>query len=279
MPPLVLPASVRRWIVRFGYDGSEFSGWARQPGLQTVEGVIRSGLASRGIAPSPEEARLEVASRTDRGVSARGNVLALRTSIPGESLLRRLNTIAPEIYFTAAARVSSEFRVRRAIRRTYRYFEAGPTRDLGALSRAARLFQGRVDARSFGRGLPSRTPQWRTVESVSLRGLDRGQEVEVKAPSFVWGMVRKIIGALREVDAGRLSLSRLEAAIGGASRLTLPLAEPEGLVLWSVEYPKVRWESVWNGPNRHQARFAAEAREAHWRRASTLRALFDPWPP
>jgi hypothetical protein len=126
-------------------------------------------------------------------------------------------------------------------------------------------------------------PQWRIVDSVALESVPGGTVVEVRAPSFVWGMVRKIVGALREVESGRLSLSRLEAAIRGEDRLTLPLAEPDGLVLWSVEFPDVRWEAVWQGPNRHQVAFAARSREVIWRRGSVMAALFGnasgaPWP-
>jgi len=66
-------------------------------------------------------------------------------------------------------------------------------------------------------------------------------------------MVRKVVAALREVDAGRLTLPRLNASLAGSERLTLPLAEPEPLVLWRVEYD-VPWQFFWGGPNRHQAR-------------------------
>jgi tRNA U38,U39,U40 pseudouridine synthase TruA len=188
-------------------------------------------------------------------------------------LLRRLNAISPELFFTAAAPIPPEFRVRAATRRVYRYFDPSPAVDPDGWRRAARLFQGPVDVRSFGRGIPARSPQWRTVESVVVEPIGDGQRIDVRAPSFVWGMVRKIVGALREVDQGRLPLSRLEAAIAGKARLTLPMAEPEGLVLWEVEYP-LEWETPWGGPNRHQASFARTTRDGLWRREEVLAALF-----
>lgn len=96
--------------------------------------------------------------------------------------------------------------------------------------------------------------------------------IEVRAPSFVWGMVRKIVAALREVDAERLSIARLRDAVEGATRLPLPLAEPEPLVLWEVEYP-MAWEHVWTGPNLHQARSLELARTALWVRDHVLKAV------
>ncbi|ANS80327.1 tRNA pseudouridine synthase A [Serinicoccus hydrothermalis] len=56
------------------YDGTDFSGWARQPGLRTVEETLALALATvlRGDPP-----RLTVGGRTDAGVHARGSVCHL----------------------------------------------------------------------------------------------------------------------------------------------------------------------------------------------------------
>jgi len=264
-----------RWLVRFGYDGAGFSGWARQPGLRTVEEVIREGLRLRGVAVSLPEARLEVASRTDRGVSARANALTVSTRLSAPQLLHRLNAISPELFFTAASSVPPGFRVRAAKRRVYRYFEVGAGPASGAWEKACRLFRGPVDVRSFGRGLSVVAPVWRSVDSVTTEPRGDGRVLEVRAPSFVWGMVRKIVGALREVELGRLTLQDLESALQGHRRLTLPLAEPEGLVLWEVEYPSVRWESRWPGPTRHQAAYFARLDQALWRRQAVVTTLID----
>ena len=77
-----------RWLVRFGYDGRSFAGWARQPGLRTVEGELLRGLVRLGVVPSADAARVAVASRTDRGVSARANAFVLSTDLPSRVLLR-----------------------------------------------------------------------------------------------------------------------------------------------------------------------------------------------
>jgi tRNA pseudouridine38-40 synthase len=259
-------------LVRFGYDGAPFAGWARQPGLRSVEGEIRRGLGRVGI--DVAASGLEVASRTDRGVSARANALALRAPTTGTELLRRLNGIDPDLVFTAAAPIPEEFRVRRATRRVYRYYDGGPCPDAASRDAAARLFVGTVDVRSFGRSIASDAPAWRTVESVVVVPEGEASRIEVRAPSFVWGMVRKIVGALREVDAGRLTLPRLRAALAGTARLTLPMAEPEPLVLWEVEYDRP-WTVRWPGPTRAQRAAARTHRHATWARARVLEALAE----
>lgn len=243
-----------RWLVRFGYDGLGFAGWARQPGLRTVEGALREGIPRTGVALTIEEARLTVASRTDRGVSARANALTLQSGLPPTAVLRALNGIAPDIFFSAIAPVPDDFSARAATARWYRYFEPSEGHDIARWKEAATRFQGEVDVRSFGRDLAADRPALRRIDSVRVRRSgSHWLWVDVRGPSFVWGMVRKIIAALRKIGAGTLALARLEAALRGEERLTLPLAEPEGLVLWEVVYP-VRWYREWDGPTRAQSR-------------------------
>ena len=247
-----------RWLVRFGYDGAGFAGWARQPGLRTVEGVLREGIPRTGVAATTEAGGLAVASRTDRGVSARGNALTLSSSLPAAGVLRALNGIAPEVFFTAISEVAPDFSARAATRRWYRYFEPAEGHRLERWQEAAAKFRGEVDVRSFGRDMPVERPALRAIEEVRVRRSGtRWLMVDVRGPSFVWGMVRKLVASLRQVDNGTLSLARLEAALRGDERLTLPLAEPEGLVLWDVSYP-VKWTRWWEGPNRVQKRYLTE---------------------
>ena len=226
----------------------------------------------RGIAPSALSARIGVASRTDRGVSAVGNALTLTSFFSPTALLRALNGAEPDIAFTAATAVPESFRVRAAIRRVYRYFQPADAHDFHEWQEAARRFSGPIDVRSFGRALPAGAPVWRTVESVIVTPRPGGAVVEVRAPSFVWGMVRKIVAALREVETGRISIDRLDAALHGRTRLTLPMAEPEFLVLWDVEYA-LAWEHHWTGPNRHQLAYEKSTRDNLWARREVLDAF------
>ncbi|HTT74050.1 MAG TPA: hypothetical protein VMG99_07935 [Thermoplasmata archaeon] len=279
VPPTALGARYRtgptqRWLVRFGYDGGNFHGWARQPGLRTVEGELRRGLGRHRISPTAEAADLRVASRTDRGVSARANALTLRTDLPAEALLSALNGIAPDLFFDAATPVGDAFRVRGAVSRTYRYFDPPRSQDLARWRAGAALLTGAIDVRSFGRAVPSHRPVVRTVDSIRIERVGEGLRIDLTAPSFVWGMVRKLVAALREVDAGRLPLERLGAAAAGATRLTLPLAEPEALVLWDVAYP-LAWPYRSPGPNRAQVRWADASRAGLWTRTRLVEALED----
>src|SRR6185295_9443261 len=102
------------------YDGSGFRGWARQPGLRTVQGELETALAT--VLREPVE--LTVAGRTDTGVHALGQVASFElTAEPPGDLARRLNGVGPDdVAVTAAAVVAEGFDARRDARaRGYRY--------------------------------------------------------------------------------------------------------------------------------------------------------------
>src|SRR6476659_2077895 len=102
------------------YDGAGFRGWAKQPGLRTVQGELETALAT--VLREPVE--LTVAGRTDTGVHALGQVASFQTSIePPEDLTRRLNGLGPDdLAVTAATVVADGFDARRdAKARSYRY--------------------------------------------------------------------------------------------------------------------------------------------------------------
>ncbi|HTZ61354.1 MAG TPA: hypothetical protein VMC82_01745 [Thermoplasmata archaeon] len=264
--------------MRFGYDGAGFRGWARQPGQRTVEGEIRRGLVQLDAIRPADLAAVEVASRTDRGVSARANALVVPSELDAGSLLERMNAIDPEIFFSATVEVDSTFRVRAARRRIYRYFDPTPDPDLARRREVAAFFAGSIDVRSLGRGIPGSSPVRRWVESVTVRPLGRGSMFEVRAPSFVWGMVRKIVGSVRAAEAGRLDVAQLRDALAGRVRLSLPMAESDPLVLWDVEYP-LRWTAQWSGRRPAQLRHWRAVRAAEWARGYVLRSLEGGSPP
>ena len=258
--------------MRFGYDGSGFDGWARQPGRRTVEGEILEGLVRLGIVPDASGAELSVGSRTDRGVHARANALVLRVPIPGDALLKALNGISPEIRFTRACEVAESFRPRSARFRWYRYFERPSRAVPPSWARAAAALVGRIDIRSFARSVPPGRPVWRTLDRVQPRVASGWLILDVQARAFAWGMVRKIVAALREVEAGRLTLAALSEAARGERPIPLPMADPARLVLWETAYPvDWRWED--RSLRRHQDHYLREEVMRAGARTRILRAV------
>jgi tRNA pseudouridine38-40 synthase len=230
------------------YDGTGFHGWAAQPGLRTVEGVVRDALAE--IFASFGE--LAVAGRTDRGVHATGQVASVEVvgGPPPERAVEALNTRLPEdVAVVAAEEAARAFHARHSARsRTYRYriwrrrarspFEAGrslwfPHRlDEHALSASAELIVGEHDFRAF---TPTETEHEVFVRSVLAAEWHRrgdALELEITADSFLRHMVRTLVGTMLE-----RGLDDLRSLLAGRPRADAgSTAPPWGLYLEHVEY-------------------------------------------
>ena len=134
-----------RYVLKFGYNGRGFSGYARQPGLRTVEGDIIQALNKSQIILDLDGARFQSASRTDKGVSARGNVISLNTEFRKEAILDALNAHLKYIRFYGLAEVDDGFNPRHASQRWYRYLLIDEEIDKEKIKEAAKIFVGEHD--------------------------------------------------------------------------------------------------------------------------------------
>lgn len=234
------------------YDGTGFRGWAKQPGLRTVQGELETALAT--VLREPVE--LTVAGRTDTGVHARGQVASFQTTAePPGDLVRRLNGIGPrDIGVTAATVVAEGFDARRDARsRTYRYrlqarsapnpFEQmralwWPHRiDFEGLEACASALPGHHDFTAF---TPTQTDHVRFDRDVLAAAWRRSGdllEFEVTADSFMRNMVRVLVGTMLEVSSSRRTVDSFTALLKGGKRSQAgETAPPHGLYLMSVAY-------------------------------------------
>ncbi len=218
-----------RVALKIAYDGRKFYGHQRQPDRRTVEGECLAALRSARILTDPREAFFRSASRTDRGVSALGNVIAFDTAFRPEPAVGAFNDRARDVWAWAAAEVPDSFHPRHARERWYRYvlLERVPE---GRLREAAQLFVGTHDFRSFC-SEPLASPF--TLDCVEVSRAGHATLVDVRARSFRRGMVRRIVAGM--LAAARGDAQEVRATLAGV-RHDFGSVPPEPLVLMDVGY-------------------------------------------
>lgn len=233
------------------YDGSDFRGFARQPGQRTVEGVLRDALGR--VLDGPPE--ISVAGRTDAGVHAEGQVVSFPAEAEPDRVMRAVNAmLAPEVVVRAALRAPEGFDARRsATAREYRYrlrtsdipdpftaryeWQRPGSYSLTSMRRAARLLRGQRDFASFCRAPKDGGSTVRTLERLTVRRRADILEIRARADSFLHQMVRSLVGTLAAVGDGGLEAESMPAVLDARSRSAAgPVAPPDGLTLLSVTY-------------------------------------------
>jgi tRNA pseudouridine38-40 synthase len=240
------------------YDGTDFIGWARQPGLRTVQEEVERALHTvLGETPATgEPLTLTVAGRTDRGVHAWGQVAGYAHEAVDP---RRLNSLLPEdVSILAAEPAPAGWDARRAaVSRTYcyrlltrrsrsalerRYALWWPrSLDRDALDECAQALLGTHDFTAF---TPTETDHVRFERNVlSAQWRPNGDMLElwIEADTFMRHMVRILVGTMLEVASGQRTLAQFQRLLGGRPRVEAgPTALPHGLALASVAYPTDR---------------------------------------
>ncbi|HVO77656.1 MAG TPA: tRNA pseudouridine(38-40) synthase TruA [Methanomassiliicoccales archaeon] len=223
-----------RAAVKIAYDGRQFMGSQRQPGGCTVEDEVIRCLRKIKAIESPEKARFRTASRTDRGVSALGNVVAFDTSFDMDHLLQALNSQSDSVFFLGLAKVPASFSPRRAQQRWYRYFHPIGGIDVERLRSALELFEGDHDFKRFCK--PEGRETTRRIESIEAFPLGEFVVIDFRAREFLRNLIRRIVAASALVGKGKATLDDVREALEGKER-SFGLAPSEDLVLVDVEYP------------------------------------------
>ena len=262
MEPTLNPESgYLRFRIDFSYDGTDFSGWARQPDQRTVQGEMETAIS--GLTRNKVE--LIVAGRTDAGVHATFQVahvdLPERDKYGKEwktqDLVYRLNRMLPEeIRITSISLAPAFFHARfSALRRTYIYKIADGQRQVDPLKRfdivpwyrhldisrmndASSRLLGEHDFATFCKPGGSGTTIRRLEKFHWERVGDGTLIATVAADAFCYSMVRNIVGAVVCVGEGRFEPEWISALLQNKTRVSESMVFPaRGLTLVGVDYP------------------------------------------
>lgn len=236
------------------YDGSGYSGFARQAEARSIAAELETALETLLGHP----VRLVAAGRTDAGVHATGQVVSFTTGsdfpmkrLPiAVSALLRERGIAVVRAVTRAAGFSARFD---ALARTYRYkilnraapsplerlrvFHVGARLDVESMREAAEALSGTHDFVALSAADPAAEKTVRTISHIAVERAGDLVLLDVTADSFLHHMVRVLTGTLVEVGRQRRSAGSIQALLASRRREQAGFtAPPHGLYLTHVSY-------------------------------------------
>jgi len=245
---------VRNIKLTIEYDGTAFHGWQIQPGLKTIQGVMRERIAQI----TQGKVNLLGAGRTDAGVHALGQVANFQTesAIDLTALQRGLNSLlAPDIVIKGIEEVEEGFHARfsarskryeyhilnrpypSALLRAYAWFIPHQL-NLASMEQCGRLLIGSHDFSSFrASGDESR----HSIREVIRLQIERREGdlivIVIEANAFLREMVRSIVGTLVDVGRGKTSLEEFQEIFEARDRRQAGMTAPAlGLFLAEVKY-------------------------------------------
>ena len=241
------------------YDGTNYEGWQIQRIGTGVQQLIEE--AFRKVFPSVT--RIHSSSRTDTGVHALGMVAHVeipraKFKMPLAKLPLAINAHLPQdIRIISAARASEKFHARfDATGKQYRYFiwnhaamnpllrtqawHVSQNLDVGAMRRAAKLFLGKHDFKSFaGTRNYEMESTVRTLTRCDIRKSGQMLTFYIEGDGFLYKMCRGIVGTLVQLGRGKFMESDIKAMLAARDRRAAGMTAPaHGLVLWKVFYEK-----------------------------------------
>jgi tRNA pseudouridine38-40 synthase len=249
----------RNLKLTIAYDGTDFHGWQRQPGVRTVQEELEK--VARRIIRQPLE--IVGASRTDAGVHAQGQVAHLRTatSIPADNIRRAIaHRLTGDVTLVHVADVPLEFHAtRHALSKLYRYRIHNDFRrpvewhaarhawhiwwplDVPRMQAAADLLVGTHDFAAFASAGCTRSTTVRTVHHIHVQRHYTAVVIDVEGTGFLYNQVRNMVGTLVEVGRGHWPPERVSDILAACDRRQAgPTAAAHGLCLQWIKYPPDR---------------------------------------
>ena len=250
-------------VIKLGYRGTAFCGFAEQPTQRSVAGDLRRALET----VLRREVELTCAGRTDAGVHAQAQYVSLPVydadlSLSGEKLVRSLTALTDDdISIRQLFRAPQGFSARfDAQARSYRYRICADSArpilgwdhvwwyngylDADLMDMAAQALVGEHDFKSFCKAISAEgKPTHRVVERLSVEEIEEAGEkliaVDITGNAFLHNMVRTIVGTLVEIGRGHRSVEWIDEVLAAKNRIAAGSCAPaQGLTFVNVRYPE-----------------------------------------
>ncbi|MFX1497273.1 MAG: hypothetical protein ACFFBH_07090 [Promethearchaeota archaeon] len=230
----------RKFLFKFYYIGSKkFYGSQRQLDFPTIESFLIKALLNRNYINDVNEANFDVASRTDKWVSARGAAFSAITN--RQPVLMELNSVLPyDIGLWGYTKVPLEFSSRfDAVYRYYKYIlplENKASLNLDLISQACKQLEGNHNFQNFSKRDKKNIDTIRTLNTASANLKENSLIFHFKSKSFLRQQVRRMVKKLVEIGMNQFNFDEFLELFNTSSYISYQPADPMGLILWDVIY-------------------------------------------
>lgn len=225
-----------RIAIKFAYDGRAFHGYARQPKLKTVEGDIIKFLITKKIIKDTKQSVFRSSSRTDKGVSALGNVVAFNSDVTKKQMINDLFDENSSIIYYGIKEVNNDFYPRYAKLRKYRYYLSSNNLDIEKIINASECFSRKHNFSNFAK-LESFKDPIRKIDNIVFEFEDNFIVIDFFAQTFLWNQIRRIISALTKIGNGKIKKMQIYKALETPDiKVDFGLAPAEPLILKDIFY-------------------------------------------
>ena len=242
-----------RFLIKFSYDGTNYSGYQKQPGLNTIEGKLEEALTkiNNGV-----KTTITSTGRTDKKVHALSQYghADIKVSITEYKLKRALNSNLPEdIHVIDTKIVNDNFHARYNVaEKTYKYiinlgeynpiernyvFQYNYKLNINAMKKAIEYFKGTHDFRAFVTDNKEKENCIRTITETNIEEDNNKLTITFLGNGFMRYQVRNMVGILIKVGENKLEPNKIKEIIESKDRLKAGKTAPaEGLYLVDVKF-------------------------------------------
>ena len=239
-----------RYLVKVFYDGKNFYGYQRQPNLLTIESEIIKALIETNHIKAAEDNHFKSASRTDRYVSAIGNVFAFDSD--KKIIIDQINAKCSKnksIVCWSYGEVRENFSPKFSEWKKYwyllpiNYIRKKANLTFKEIIEISSVFKGEHDFSLFCKVDHRNTK--RKIHQINIRKNTHSLIFEFIAPSFLWEQVRRIVAYILSYKMLPKHLQKPEELLvpqSGIDNLNIMPADPNNLVLVEHHYENVKWK-------------------------------------
>lgn len=247
---------MKRFLINFSYDGSNYNGYQKQNGLNTIQGVLEEALKNIN---NNKYTKLVSSGRTDAFVHAYNQYahVDIDVDITEEKLKRALNSLIPDdIYVKKVIIVNNDFHARfmvktkeyvyklnmgeyNPINRNYEY-QYCKRLDVDSMNNALKYIIGTHDFQNLSSNQIKIKPTVKTMYKANIICIGDKLVFDFCSNGFLRYMVRVIVGVLVEVGEGKLKPEDIKSILEGTyNKNYKKVAPPQGLYLNNVIYKKI----------------------------------------